>query len=88
MSHLRARTLGAYRNLLRARDVTFKGDVQMQKRVTNEIKNGFFSNRKVTNEVELEGLIKQAEEAAQFIKYGLVQAVKEQNDAEFSTCVQ
>lgn len=80
----RARVLGSYRALLRARDATFKGDSTMQQRVTQEIKNAFYLNDHVKDENEIEKLVMNASEAANFIRFGIVQATKNSEDQDFS----
>lgn len=83
----RTRMLCAFRSLLRARDFTFKGDKRMQKEMTKTIKTEFYKNRYVSGEAEIDNLINTAEEAVQFVRYGIIQASKTSNQSEFSTCL-
>jgi hypothetical protein len=71
---LRVKMLGSFRGLLRAQATAFKGDDVMQSNARLEIRSHFLQNSVVNDTEQLQALIGAADEAADFLVTGVVQA--------------
>lgn len=74
--------LAAYRNLLRAQRLTFKGDDAVLRAAYERTRKEYEDNRNVGDAVKVQDLIVQANETAEFVRRLVVQGVRnEANDA-------
>ena len=79
MASARSAVLASYRNLMRSQRTAFANDVTMQAGARQEIRQHYLQNAHVTDEAELEALVKAADDAADFLVTGIVQGTL--NDA-------
>ncbi|KAK3336368.1 hypothetical protein B0T19DRAFT_36987 [Cercophora scortea] len=68
--------LQAYRHLMRAAEIAFKGDFRMLDAARSQIRHGFQEKAALASS-EVQPAIQQAEEIATFLKANLVQGRKE-----------
>jgi hypothetical protein len=80
---LRTQVLSAYRNLLKSRLIVFRGDNRMLDNSLNEIRNQFRSNKYVRDEKEIERMVKDANDAALFLRSSIIQGVKRVDEQEY-----
>lgn len=70
----KGQVLSAYRAVLKATRKSFVGDHHMLKGSAAEVRKQFEESRNVTSEAEIQKLLAQANEAAEFVSTMLVQA--------------
>ena len=71
---LRPQMLRSFKGLLRAQATAFKGDDIMQENARLEIRSHFLQNAAVTDPEQLKAMIDAADQAADFLLTGVVQA--------------
>jgi hypothetical protein len=82
-NQLRNQVLSAYRNLLKSRLIVFRGDNRMLDNSLNEIRNQFRSNKYIRDEKEIERMVKDANDAALFLRSSIIQGVKRVDEQEY-----
>uniref|UniRef100_A0A0D6RA76 Complex 1 LYR protein domain-containing protein n=1 Tax=Araucaria cunninghamii TaxID=56994 RepID=A0A0D6RA76_ARACU len=71
---MREEVIAVYRALLRARTKSFAGDAPMLTHSAKEIRSQFEQNRAVSSPTEIQKLLEQARETADFLTTMVVQA--------------
>ncbi|GLJ13689.1 hypothetical protein SUGI_0218260 [Cryptomeria japonica] len=71
---MREQVISAYRALLRARKTSFSGDDIMLTQSAKEIRSKFEENRSVSSLTDIQKLVQEAREAADFLLNMVVQA--------------
>ncbi|KAI8867745.1 hypothetical protein GQ42DRAFT_126285 [Ramicandelaber brevisporus] len=77
MEAVRARSLQAFRNLLRAQRVTFGTDMATRLAALQKTREEFLKKRDLTAEEEISKAVKLADEVAETLRRNVVQAVKQ-----------
>mmetsp|Transcript_52847 Transcript_52847/g.67767 ORF Transcript_52847/g.67767 Transcript_52847/m.67767 type:complete len:122 (-) Transcript_52847:155-520(-) len=66
----------AYRRLLKARTVAFRGDNLALSKAKEGIRQGFMLNRDVTDPTKLERMFQEVDEAEEMLRYHILQGKK------------
>mmetsp|Transcript_23432 Transcript_23432/g.47340 ORF Transcript_23432/g.47340 Transcript_23432/m.47340 type:complete len:102 (+) Transcript_23432:42-347(+) len=75
--------LGAFRRLMRARELAFKGDTEMLRESRNAARVEFLKNKQVESSAILDELLQGCEEATVMLKHQIVQGVRK-GDGEYA----
>ncbi|KAI9202150.1 uncharacterized protein BJ171DRAFT_515031 [Polychytrium aggregatum] len=80
---IRSRVLASYKELLRAQQVTFAGDLPQLRASRVHTRNEYIKNKDVADAAQLEQMIKVAQQAATIIRKNIVQGVKSSESEKF-----
>lgn len=75
--------LQAYRAALRATRVAFSGDDVVLKAARTKVREGFESNRELSDQAEVDKAVKELNEVAQFLVKNIVQGEQEEDGRYF-----
>ncbi len=75
--------LSAYRNLLHARSTVFRGDVNAYAKSLEEIRSQFRAHQFVREQAEIERMVQEANDAAEFLRTCIIQGSKAEEEEQF-----